>query len=126
MSSRPGSFVSRHRFSLVIALGLLAALAVVVLLGGGAQTSTELDPDNPGPDGAQALARVLEDQDVDVTVARDADSLESSPVGADTTVVVTSTQYLGSQTTERDRSPGLFPRKCLIQEPIRCSCRGGW
>jgi Domain of unknown function (DUF4350) len=139
MSSRAGSFVSRHRFSLVIALGLLAALAVVVLLGGGAQTFTELDPDNPGPDGAQALARVLEDQDVDVTVARDADSLESSPVGADTTVVVTSTQYLGSQTTERllahtrgtplvlvDPGPGLVDTIGTAEPPSGVTRDGGW
>ena len=40
-----------------------------------------MDPDNPGPDGARALARVLEDEGVDVQVARGADALEAIDVG---------------------------------------------
>ena len=74
-------FAARHRAALVVTLGVAAALAVVVLLGGGIQTGTPLDPDNPGPDGAQALARVLDDQGVDVTVARDAEALEATARG---------------------------------------------
>ncbi len=97
----PGWLV-RHRTSLVIALGAAAALAVVVVLGGtDDRTATPLDPDNPGPDGARALARVLDDQGVDVTVVRSADALEDAEAGSGTTVLVTSTEFLGQSTTGR-------------------------
>ena len=43
----------------------------------GRRPATPLDPDNPGPDGAQAVARVLEDQGVDVAASSAAaDALE--------------------------------------------------
>jgi len=80
--------------------GLRAAWPGVVRVQGGAGPGTALDPDNPGPGGAQAVARVLEDQGVDLTVARDAEALEATEV-ADATVVVTSTELLGESTTDR-------------------------
>ncbi len=92
----------RHRSTALLVLGLVAAVLVVVLVGGaGVRTSTPLDPDNPGPSGAQALARVLADQGVPVTVARSADALEATAVDADTTVLVTSTESLGESTSRR-------------------------
>lgn len=93
--------MSRHRATLAIGIGLVAAVVVVLLIGGGGHRSGLLDPDNPDPDGGRALARVLEDQGVDVTVARDADQLESTEAGPGTTVVVTSTDRLGASTAER-------------------------
>ena len=132
-------FAARHRASLVVTLGAGAALAVVVLLGGGIQTGTPLDPDNPGPDGTQALARVLEDQGVDVTVARDAEALEATDVPADTTVVVTSTELLGEATTRHllahargaplvlvDAGPGLVDLIGTSEPPSRVTQEGGW
>jgi hypothetical protein len=132
-------FAVRHRASLAIVLGVVAALAVVVLLGGGARTGAALDPDNPGPDGAQALARVLDDQGVDVTVARDADALDANAVAADTTVVVTSTELLGERTTRRllahtrgvplvlvDPGPGLVDTVGLSEPPSRVTLDDGW
>ncbi|MGZ6804064.1 MAG: DUF4350 domain-containing protein [Nocardioidaceae bacterium] len=92
----------RHRASLLVGLGLLLAVVVVLVLGGGAvSTSTPLDPDNPEPGGAQAVARVLADHGVEVTVARGADALERADVGAGTTVLVTSSDQLGRSTTRR-------------------------
>jgi Domain of unknown function (DUF4350) len=130
---------TRHRAALVIALGVVAALAVVVLLGGGVQTVTPLDPDNPGPSGAQALARVLDDQGVDVTVARGVEALEATDVAADTTVVVTSTEFLGETTTRRllahtrgaplvlvDPGPGLVDTIGTSEPPSRVTQDDGW
>jgi hypothetical protein len=95
-------WLGRQRASLLIAAGFVAALLVVVLLGtGGARTSTPLDPDNPDPGGAQAVARVLDDRGVDVAVARGADALDETSVGVGTTVLVTSTDQLGDSTIER-------------------------
>ncbi|HET7196175.1 MAG TPA: DUF4350 domain-containing protein [Nocardioides sp.] len=131
-------FLARHATALVITLGLAVAVAVVVLLGGGARTGTPLDPDNPGPGGAQALARVLEDQGVDLTVARDAEALEAAEV-PDTTVVVTSTELLGESTTGRllahtrgallvlvDPAPGLVDLIGPFEAPSRVTQDGGW
>lgn len=137
--SSPGrGFLARHGAALIITLGLVVAVAVVVLLGGGARTGTPLDPDNPGPGGAQALARVLEEQGVDLTVARDAEALEATEV-ADTTVVVTSTELLGESTTDRllshtrgvplvlvDPAPGLVDLIGPYEAPSRVAQDGGW
>jgi hypothetical protein len=98
----PG-FVGRHRSSLLIGLALVAAIAIAIVLGTGAQTSTPMDPDNPGPSGARALARVLGDEGVDVQVARGADELEAIDVDGGTSVVVVLPEYLGTSTIERLR-----------------------
>jgi hypothetical protein len=96
-------WLGRQRASLLVAAGFVAALLVVVVLGtGGARTSTPLDPDNPDPDGGQAVARVLDDRGVEVTVVRGADALDETSVGAaGTTVLVTSTDQLGDSTIGR-------------------------
>jgi hypothetical protein len=134
-------FAARHRAALVVTLGVVLALAVVVLLGGGAQTSTPLDPDNPGPAGAQALARVLEGRGIDVTVARGADELEATPtdVGTETMVVVTSTESLGRTTIRRllahtrgvplvlvEPGPGLVETIGTTEAPSQVTQTDGW
>jgi hypothetical protein len=93
--------LARHRSTLVIALGLIAAVVVAVFLGAGDQTGTPMDPDNPGPEGTRALARVLDDEGVEIQVARSADDLESVEVGADTVVVVVLPENLGRSTADR-------------------------
>ena len=91
----------RHRLSVLLAVGAVAAVVVAALVGGRPANGTPLDPDNPGGDGARAVARVLGHQGVDVRVARGADELESVRLGPGTTVVVTSTYELGTSTIER-------------------------
>ena len=86
---------------MVIGAGFVLAVVVVVLVGGRPATSTPLDPDNPGPQGARALARVLDGQGVDVRVARGADALEAESLGPGATVVVTSSYLLGRSTADR-------------------------
>lgn len=91
----------RHRAPLAVLAGLVAAVAVVLLLGNAdARRGVALDPDNPDPEGARAVARVLSDQGVDVTVVRDADQLEDTEVDG-ATVLVTSTDRLGWSTADR-------------------------
>ncbi|MFC7494708.1 MULTISPECIES: DUF4350 domain-containing protein [unclassified Nocardioides] len=91
----------RHRSTLVVVLGLLAALAVVLLTATDDRGQGYLDPDSPDLDGARAVAQVLADQGVDVDVVRSADDLDRTEVGPGTTVVVTSTTQLGRSTTRR-------------------------
>ncbi len=73
-----------------------------------------LDPANPDPEGAQAVARVLADQGVDVTVVRDAAALEAVDV-AGSTVLVTSTDLLGESTIERLRTHTRDARLVLVE-----------
>ena len=101
MSAATG-WVRRQRSSLLVAAAVVAAVLVAVFLGSGAvRTTAPLDPDNPDPAGAQALARVLADRGVDVSVVRDADALHAADAGRGTTVLVTSTEQLGASTTRR-------------------------
>jgi len=88
----------------VVTLFLLLAVAAAVLTRG-AETGedADVDPANAGADGAQAVARVLADEGVEVDVVRSADDLAAAGADAGTTVVVTSTERLGESTVERLR-----------------------
>jgi nucleotide-binding universal stress UspA family protein len=97
----PRGFVRRHRSTLLIGAALVFAVALAIVLGVGTQTATPMDPDNPGPDGARALARVLSHEGVDIDVARSAAELEAIDVDDRTTVVVVQPQLLGTSTIER-------------------------
>lgn len=105
----------RHRALLVVLGALVAAVVVVALTGTATTSAAPLDPDNPDPAGGQALARVLADQGVDVTVVRDADSLEATEIEPGSTVVVTSTQLLGRSTIARLRAHAIGARLVLVQ-----------
>lgn len=87
----------------LIALGVVAMLAVAILLQDGARSTTPLDPDNPGGTGLRALSRVLEDTH-QVEIARDAQALAAAEPDADTVVVVTHPDQLGSSTVRRLRA----------------------
>jgi len=80
-------------------LVVTAMLVVVAVLGAlttrGAVRGGALDPANPAPSGAQAVARVLADHGVHVDVVRRAAQLARARVDADTTVLVTSPDNLG-------------------------------
>lgn len=94
------SFVARHRASLLIGLGLVAAM-VIAAVTGSADNTTPMDPGNAGPGGTRAVARVLDDEGVEVDVARDLDELEDIAVGSDTSVVVVLPAILGQAQVER-------------------------
>ncbi|KAA1425953.1 DUF4350 domain-containing protein [Nocardioides antri] len=95
-------FFRRNRIWFVVGLALALALAVAVWTGGGDQEySAPLDPQNPDPEGAQALAQVLGDEGVDVTIARSAAELHAAGAGPGTTVVVTGADQLAPSTVER-------------------------
>nr|WP_306270162.1 DUF4350 domain-containing protein [Ornithinimicrobium sp. HY1793] len=67
------------------------------------RTANELpfDPDNPEDNGMQALARVLEQEGVDVTVARGLPQLLGTTVSSDTTVLVAGTALIGEDAGEQ-------------------------
>ena len=122
--TRVSRVASRHRTTALI-VGALAA-AVVVVLALGTQDSGRTapgDPDNAGPDGARAVARVLDDRGVDVAVARSADEVaeldlgEATTPAPPTTVVVTSTEQLGASTLDRLRRDAAGSRLVLVDPP---------
>jgi hypothetical protein len=100
----PPAGLRRHRSTLLIAGALLVAVVVAVVVGTSTRTATPMDPDNPGADGARALARVLAHEGVDVQVARGADAFEALEVDGDTSVVVVLPHYLGTSTIDRLRA----------------------
>lgn len=100
---------------LLIGLALVAALVVAVWTTRGSEEfPIPLDPRNPGPKGAQALAEVLDDEGVDVTIARSADELDEQRVDAATTVLVTDTASLSPRTLERLRQHAREGRVVLV------------
>ena len=107
-----------HRSSVVIAVGLALGVAVVLVLRGPAGSTVPHDPDNAGPDGARALAQVLDDQGVEVDVVRSTDALDDARVDASTTVLVTSSDNLGASTAARLRERAA-PALLVLTTPGR-------
>ncbi|HEY0890892.1 MAG TPA: DUF4350 domain-containing protein [Nocardioides sp.] len=91
----------RRRTGLLVTGVALLAVILTALVAGRSESTTPLDPANPGPDGARAVARVLAERGVEVRAARGADELEQTPAGADTTIVVVGTEQLGPPTIDR-------------------------
>lgn len=72
-----------------VAVGFILLAFAAVTISDAARWSDlgALDPESAGPDGARAIARVLEQQGVDVRVERDAASARAA-LGPDTTLVL--------------------------------------
>lgn len=119
-SARPGSTLRLLRSWWVLVVAALVSVVVAALLAGGPRTSAPLDPDNPGVQGAKALATVLADQGVEVTVVRSADQLDDAAPDASTTVLVTAADDLGPSTADRLRAATGDSRLILTApgEPI--------
>lgn len=83
----------------LIVVGLLLAVTMAVTVLTPARGNTdELDPANPGPEGARGLAHVLSDHGVNVTVVRTERELLDQTVDGVTTVVITHTDRLSGRT----------------------------
>jgi len=93
-----GWLAERRRSATVVVLVLLLLVGVSVLTVSSAAHGGDLDPDNAAPEGARAVARVLADHGVDVTVVRRQAALEHTELGRGTTLLVTATDQLGRST----------------------------
>ena len=99
-----GARRSSRRTPLLIGLGMLLALVVISILTRDRATFPDpLDPRNPDRDGAQAIARVLDRQGVDVRVVRGQAAFLDARVDDATLVVVTNPRDLGESTLQRLR-----------------------
>lgn len=78
---------------------LVLATAVLAALLATPRSGEPFGPTNPGPDGAQALARVLAGQGVDVELVHGSARLTEGevPTGPGTTVLLPHTAYLGPE-----------------------------
>lgn len=99
-----GSLSPSRRTPLLVAGTMLLVLVVLAILTRDrAPFSGSLDPRNPERDGAQAVARVLQQQGVDVRVVRGQTAFLDAAIDASTSVVVTNPQQLGRTTLVRLR-----------------------
>lgn len=99
-AARGAGPLRRYRTAILLAAALVIAV-VFAVLGGGARHSGWRDPQNPDPQGAQAVAQVLADQGIEVEVVRNADAFDRARTGTGTTVVITSAENLGPSTARR-------------------------
>jgi len=90
--------VNRRTWSLIVLGAVLAVVVSAWVTSRNQPFPGRLDPQNPEPDGAQAVARVLADQGVGVDIARGRSSFDESHTGPDTVIVVTSASQLGRST----------------------------
>lgn len=117
-STSNGGFWRRNRLWLFVAVGLLLAVGISAWANSGdPRFSAPLDPQNPDPDGAQAVAQVLEDEGVEVSIVRSADDLHDAEASSGTTVVVTGTENLAPSTTRRLRSDTAGADVVLVDPP---------
>lgn len=113
------SFLTRHRTAVLLGVAILAVVVVSALASiGDDGRGGPLDPSNPGPEGARAVARVLEQQSVQVQVARGQAAYLKATVDASTAVVVSNADQLGASTLRRLREHGTAsPALILIGAP---------
>ena len=86
--------------AVVLCLLVLVGVLVAAWWGSSRAGGDPLDPRGGDLDGARAVASVLDERGVRVDVVRDLDALSDAPAGAGTTVLVTSTELLGSRGLE--------------------------
>jgi hypothetical protein len=102
------AWLRRNRGITLIVVAIVLVVAVLSVLTARSVTRGDaLDPDNPRPAGAQAVARVLSQQGVDISVVRRSAELAAASIDRDTTLMVTSTGNLGRETAAQvDRRGG--------------------
>lgn len=109
-------WLRRNRTWVLIGAVVLVLSGLIAFLSDDPTSRTaDLDPDNPGRNGAQAVARVLADHGVEVTVARGAGALERLSIDPGTTVLVTSTDQLGRSTVARLRDHAPYSRIIVVE-----------
>jgi len=100
VSAKPFKGNRPRWFTPVIVIGALltVTLALTLLNPGGQGNTDDLDPANPGYSGSQALAHVLSQHGVSVTVVRSQTELLRQTIDASSTVVITQTTRLSGRT----------------------------
>lgn len=115
---------------------LVAALLVIGLVGttlvyGGWTQKALLDPESPAPDGTRAIVRILEQQGVRVSVARDRAAAERALDGGDATLVMRDAPMLSDTALQSlaDRAHSVVlvePRSRALDVLMDGSTLGGY
>ena len=114
----PRVWLRRNRGITLIVVAIVLVVAVLSVLTARSVTHGEaLDPDNPRPSGAQAVARVLAQHGVDVTVVRRAAELASTSIDQHTTLMVTSSGNLGRETAAQVERRGAEAGQVVLATP---------
>lgn len=100
-AARSAGWWQRNRSLLGVVVVVLVVVAFVASVSQRGGRTGALDPENPGPSGAQAVTRVLEQHGVATMVARSEHAFAGVPLGPRTTVMVTSTGNLGRATSRQ-------------------------
>lgn len=114
----------RWRGRLLWAAAVLAALALVAIavqvgLTRSAHKGQELDPQNTGPEGARAVARVVDDHGTRVRIVRSEGAFNGAEVDGGTTVVVTRTDALSAETARSLLDHARGARRVVLVGPSR-------
>jgi hypothetical protein len=108
----------RNRVGIVITLVVLLALGVLTAVASRSSVhGGDLDPDNPSPDGARAVARVLGRHGVQVDVVRRAADLDRATIDGDSTVLVTASERLGDSTARQVRARSAAAGAVVLPAP---------
>jgi len=114
-SSERTSDRSSLRTSAIVVLGMLMALLVLsIITRDNAAFADPLDPRNPKHDGAQAVARVLQQHGVDVRIARGQNAFLDEQVDEGTAVVVTNPAALGRSSLARLRDHAAYAGAIVV------------
>lgn len=109
----------------VVALVLVAsALAVTALTRGSQHNTDDLDPANPGPSGAQGLARVLSEHGVTVSIVRSQRQLLEQTIDGATTVAITGTNKLSGRTARTAMNHAASAASLVLVDPDRVVTTG--
>lgn len=117
--SRPHLFKRPRWVTPLIVVGVIlaATLAMTLLNPDGRGNTDDLDPANPGYSGAQALAHVLSDHGVSVTVVRSQRELLDETIDAAATVVITHTLRLSARTARAALAHAATAASVILLDP---------
>ncbi|MEV7767457.1 DUF4350 domain-containing protein [Microbacterium sp. NPDC086615] len=130
LAVRPRRRAALGWIGIALALLLIGLVGTTLVYGGWTQKDA-LDPESPAPDGTRALVRILQQQGVAVTVARDRAAAERALADHDATLVLRDAPMLSDATltalADRARDVVLIePRSRTLDVLLNGSSLGGF